>query len=530
MKNFQLLYALSFKNYFAKNPNAKSSKYRSIQYGALGVLLALIVVGMCAAIYFLGSIFPDSKGVEYVVSTVLMASQLFVLFQGIATTLSVLFFSKDNEFLSALPIKPHEIFLSKISMIFTTNLALSTTILLPVLVTLGISTKMGFQYYLITPLALIFTPMIPLFIISIFSMPIIVIARAFKRSSIASLIAMIVAYMGFMAVYFGVVLGVSGNADIVVDMESAIDSIINSLRIASYIIYPNLFISRAMVGSNIGFNLPIYLVVMVAVGVIAIVLSSFFYGKITAYNSQGVVVKHKARSRSKISGAISSLVKNDMLNLSRQPSLMFNSIIGLLIVPFITALFSMGATSAIGAMMFPIFGCGMNYFALIAVSRDREKLFITKYLPVSPRQFVTSKLIISSVYVVALALVVMICFFIMQFNIIEVLLCTLMILGLGFAISAIAIKQDFKKPNMTWNTMKELTNGGKALFYVLGSMVFGMVLSIGAPILGTMLGETAIMIGLLVIDLIVFALALVVHYDLLRSADKMYYDISATNG
>lgn len=530
MKNFQLLYALSFKNYFAKNPNAKNSKYRKLQYASLAVLLTLIVAGMCVVIYFLGRIMVNRQGVEYIVSTVFLASQLFVLMQGIATTLSVLYFAKDNEFLNALPIKPHEIYLSKISMIFTTNLALSTTILLPVLITLGISAKMGFQYYLIMPLSLIFTPMIPLLIISIFSMPIIMIARMFKKSSIASLLAMVIAYMGFMAVYFGIVLGASGNADIVVDMESAIDSIINSLKITSYIIYPNLFISKAMTGNNIGLNLPLYLVVMLAIGIIAVVLSSFFYGKITAYSSQGVVVKHRARSRVKMSGTVSALVKNDLLNLSRQPSLMFNSIIGLMIVPFITALFSMNAPNALSAMMFPIFGCGMNYFALIAISREREKLFITKYLPISPRQFVTSKLLISSVYVIALAVVVMICFLIMQFDFIEVLLCVLMIIGLGLIISAVAIKQDFKKPNMTWNTMKELTNGGKSLFYVLGSMIFGMILSIGAPIIQPIIGEVTTMIVLLGIDILLFALALAVHYDLLRSADKLYYDISATNG
>lgn len=530
MKNFQLLYALSFKNYFAKNPNAKHSKYRKIQYASLGVLLTLIVAGMCVAIYYLGTLIANRQGVEYIVSTVLISSQLFVLMQGIATTLSVLYFSKDNEFLNALPIKPYEIYLSKMSMIFTTNLALSTAILLPVLVTLGISAKMGFQYYLIMPLALIFTPLIPLLIISIFSMPIIMIARVFKKSSIASLIAMIVAYMGFMALYFGIVLGASGNADIVVDMESAIDSIINSLKIMSYIIYPNLFISKAMTGINVGLNLPLYLVVMVAVGVIAVILSYFFYGKITAYSSQGVVVKHKARSRAKVSGTVSTLVKNDLLNLSRQPSLMFNSIIGLMIVPFITALFSMNAPSALSAMMFPIFGCGMNYFSLIAVSRDREKLFITKYLPISARQFISSKLVISSVYVLALAIVVMICFLIMQFSFVEVLLCILMVLGLGLSVSAIAIKQDLKKPNMTWNTMKELTSGGKALFYVLGSMVFGMVLSVGGPILSTIIGELATMICLLVIDIVLFAVALMLHFDLLRSADRLYNDISATNG
>src|SRR5659263_111927 len=107
---------------------------------------------------------------EIIISFAYVASQVITLIFGLFFILGIIFFAKDSEFLSSLPLPQWQVFSSKFLLVYTNEIILTLVITAPPVIIYGIGTGVGVLFYLKAFLILLFLPCIPLAIASLLSM------------------------------------------------------------------------------------------------------------------------------------------------------------------------------------------------------------------------------------------------------------------------------------------------------------------------------------------------------------------------
>lgn len=90
---------------------------------------------------------------------------MFIMMQTIISSINVLYFSKDLEFLMPLPIKPVKIIMAKINYMLINTYLVSLTLVVPGLIVFGYLKNLALGYYLMSLVNVIFFPVIPILII-----------------------------------------------------------------------------------------------------------------------------------------------------------------------------------------------------------------------------------------------------------------------------------------------------------------------------------------------------------------------------
>ena len=98
---------------------------------------------------------------------VLLGCQVVLFVFDIANIITTLYLSKDNELLMVLPITFNEIFISKILVLFVSDLIFSLTYLFPMFIALGILGRLGAVYYVTILLLMPILPVFPIALASI---------------------------------------------------------------------------------------------------------------------------------------------------------------------------------------------------------------------------------------------------------------------------------------------------------------------------------------------------------------------------
>ena len=116
--------------------------------------------------------------------------------QTIFSSINILYFTKDNEYLLPLPLKPYQIILARTNVMLIAEYILIFLIGLIPLILYGILTGAGALFYITMVLAVILMPILPILLISILVMIIMSFARLTKNKNkfqlIASLILMVI--------------------------------------------------------------------------------------------------------------------------------------------------------------------------------------------------------------------------------------------------------------------------------------------------------------------------------------------------
>ena len=89
---------------------------------------------------------------------------IFIIVQTIISSINILYFSKDLEFLMPLPIKPIKIIMAKINCLIINAYLVSATLIVPVLIVYGFLKQLTFGYYITSLITLLVFPIIPILI------------------------------------------------------------------------------------------------------------------------------------------------------------------------------------------------------------------------------------------------------------------------------------------------------------------------------------------------------------------------------
>lgn len=159
----------AFKNYKTKNISDKQkfSKGMTILFLFSFIYIAGIVGFLsCQTIGTLQAIHQE----EMFLGLILLAIMGFILIQSIFSSISLLYFSKDNEYILPLPVKPSQIIIAKTNIILFIEYFIEIIIGFIPLILYGILTMQGPIYYIFMIIVLLIIPIVPIIISSLFVM------------------------------------------------------------------------------------------------------------------------------------------------------------------------------------------------------------------------------------------------------------------------------------------------------------------------------------------------------------------------
>lgn len=527
-KDYLSVCGILLKNSFRKNDKDKKKKFYLYLAMIVGFLPLLIMISV-GAYQITPQVIQSGIFMEFLVVIMTMA-QLTIFFFGIFSILAYMFFSEDAEFLAALPVKKSSLFMSKLTMVYINELIVSSIILIPMLFITGISAiNHGFPlngaYFIFSILAIFIMPLIPLLLVSLLAFPMMYIVTFFKRRAVLSSVVTILLFIGFMAMYLGMVNGMASRDSSLVSGEQLYNLLIRFRDIAFF----NTFYAKAMLFDNFFVNIGLFLLVIIASLAITILVSSSLYHKSVMAQLESVRENGgKGKIYSKQGIAKAFLIK-DFKMLIRNPGFAFQSFMGPILTPIMVMFMAksfqvpveengdmqMTAMMTIGFILFltTMLLCGTNFVSSVAFTREGKYFYFNKYLPIPYKELIKGKVqfaIISGMVGTVLATLVVA--FTVDISLINVLMfgSSLGLMNVGFVY--MGIYRDLKKPKLDWNNVQEAVkqnfNAMVPMFFGSGIGILIMVFSMIIENLtgkGTFISWLLLWITVLIPSIVVYA-------------------------
>ena len=503
MYNFWTLTKFNLSYYLKPRfENAKDKRKFIVSAIILVLVFAMPLAMMVYTIYNAASMAIQMNIVADFISVMLLASQITVLFMGMASYLQIMYFGNDNEILMTLPVKSSAIYLSKLIVALFNNLIISAIIILPSLVTIAVAfVRQGFEfgaeYYVLIPIALIFIPLLPLLIISVLSFPIMKIVSYFKKHPTISALITALLTVGIVLAIYLPSMAMGGDAE--GDISGTLVGVMSKL---GRYFYPTYCFALAMVGNQIAKNLAIFFAITIVALAIGVLTSLLFYMSTLSKMSEGggVTSSEKKVKSAEPMSTKKALVLREFKGVMRDQSIALQTFMMLIMAPamllistfisrnsspeegetFCIGMFELGMSFFYSFMMIG----GMNYMSLIGISREREQLSIAKTLPVTSKQILQAKLTLSDLTGLLAVLLSGIVFALVSsatwYNkilyIVGVFACT-------WPLNCFCLMRDVKAPNLKWTNIKQISKNN------MGTLV-PMMICVGAGIVVMILGIT----------------------------------------
>lgn len=481
----------------------------------------------------------------------ILLAQVTILIFGLFYILGTFYFSKDLESIVPLPLKPYEVIGGKFTVVMVNEYLTSMPILLPPIIIYGIGTAQGFLYWIKSLLLILAVPVLPLTVAALLMMLLmrVVNLRRYKDFlAIVGGIAILILSMGFSMF----MQRMPNNAD---DIQNFITGQTGLADMMGERFPPLLWAARSLTEAGlegIGYLL-LFLLVCILLFVLLMILSNkVFYkallaGQEVSRKKRILTDQQKQKQFGKMSGQVKAMMKREWMLLIRTPVYVMNSLVGVIIGPFIflimmivqesepefAALFAEIARPEIapyvllGGLGLMIFTSGMNLVASTALSREGRTLWIVKMIPVTARQQVNAKLLISllvsGIGIVTTALIML---FFIKLPLLWVLGATVVGFMASLPMSALSLMLDVFHPKLVWNSeqeaMKQNMNGGIGM--LLSVAVMMILAAAAAVLLITGFSVTVALIGIAIVSAILGVLSMLALYAV---AERKYRELEA---
>ncbi len=511
MKNYFTLFALNLK-YAFKRGDRKQSKWLWLAYTIVAISFLVIIVSLCYGVKFLGELFAEDLLSEFLTVLFGIGSMMVVLL-GIAPMLSYLYFSKDTEFMLSLPVKSSTVFFAKLSVVYFFEAVGGAVFLLPALFTLGVTLRLSALFYIGSIFAVMLLPVLPMLIISLVSVPLMWLVGFFRNKSAVAMIVNAVLVVGFMSLYLGVMYSFDFTIpDGEVDGALLYGKLSGIIEKAANVLVPLLAVSRILVLSTDTLfgdfstpaanfiNLAVFLAISVALLLLATVISALAYRR----GTRRLVEGDKRRKTGKVefvrsNGVLKALIAKEWKELIRTPAFAMQCLMGVLMCPLVvgfmcyfdTSDLAGEATTYTAKFMLKIvafglilmLGVGTNVGAATSISREGQKFYYMKLMPVPYETQIKAKLIlyltISSITVI-LSQVVMA---IISFDLIFLTAGTAFLLLFNYGFNCYCIYMDLNNPKLNWVTENEACKQNKTAML---AMLTNLVVYVLVTLVGTL--------------------------------------------
>ena len=554
-----LLFKTLYRNATAPTEAEKGKKRISRSLAAI-LSISPLVLMVAAMVAFLASSLKNISDLSALLTSVLFATQVMVLFLSMSSMFSTLYDAKDTPFLQTLPIKPTGVFFAKFTLVYVNALKLSAVVFLPIAyaVTITFNVVNGFMFYGAYPLILLvalFAPVLPLFVAVLFSMPIAYIGSYFKGKPTLKSVLTIVFYVILMCaymvmVYFMNTTGFGQEGDVEIS-QGALSSLYGVARA----IYPDKVLIDSCYGISAGKNFGISAAIIVGMIAVMILLAMAFYKRINVRKTETAAQSASTKTTLKQEGVVMSLVKRDFKSIIRNSTLAMTSFANIIMAPvlIIVMCFITGFKAENGETGSPlmlemmgigfvimysmIFLAGANLLAALAYTREGKSFFATKSLPIKPIDSIKSKVLLATIVPAVIMIPIMlIALLLYKIDIVSTLLIGIDTMLMVVGINCFNVLFDMKKGNQHWEDVSELRNASKGNYYQIISAFLAIIPAVILFALGMVLSSLAEGLGIVVIKAIFWAVATVlsvvifiIGLCLIKSKGVEYYALIGLN-
>ena len=466
----------------------------------------------------------------------------FGIIQTIITSLNILYFSKDLDFLLPLPITPQKVILSKLNCLVVSQYMTSALLVLPGLIVYGVLLNFGASYYIISGLALLLFPLIPVALISFLVTIIMKFTKIIKNKEIVQYITV------FLTLFL--IIGVSG-----ISGENSSEELANSLLqtngfVQSFSkVFPtiSLVMNSILNYSNVNGIINIVILATFSIGIyyiISLIISKLYAKTVISITT----VKNKKTKKIenieeiKTNGIFLSYLKKEFKLLVRNPIFFMQCVLPSIIFPIIItvpAIIELKNTTPDMALLQSDFSniintnfgfmCFMiailvfylfNYTSITAISRDGQNAVFMKYIPVSLEKQIMYK-IMPGILLNILPIIYVLIFGIICIPGLElktILYTAVVAILINILNNILMIIVDLKNPKLKWITEQAVVKQNFNMFF---AMAFIGVETVLLVLLGTFL----VNLNYLAIALIVvFAITIIGLKNYIKNNKEKIFD------
>ena len=468
----------SFSNMDARMGISTKSKNKILIYGILFLYFAGLII-------FLGYNLLDGL-IAIHQETIFVGMILFMIFglaiiQTIFSSINILYFTKDSEYLLPLPLKPYQIILARTNVMLIAEYVIIFLIGFIPLVMYGILTGAGIVYYLTMILAVILVPILPVLLISMLVMFIMSFARLTKNRNRFQLFATLLV----LAIIIALSISTSGMkqdltneemAQMVVQANGMIELVKGYVPTVDYLMEAlttnSLFTAIVEVLKTLGITIIGFIVYMLIAQKIYFkgLVGNLFGGGASSSNKE---INQKEYRNSKL---YKSYVGKEFKNMARNPVFLMQCLIPAILIPIImvvvvyTGLNSDGMgleqisqmvqqmptnTFFIACIILGViqFFTMFIYISITAISRDGENAVFMKYIPVSLYKQYMYKIIPNIIMnIVTIIITLGMAEYLLNLPVITLIALFVVATIMGILQSIAMIIVDLKRPKLNWDS------------------------------------------------------------------------------
>ena len=479
------------------------------------------------------------------IGLILLMTIGFTLFQSIFSSINVLYFTKDSEYILPLPLKPSEIILARTNVIIIMEYIVELIISLVPLIIYGVMTGAGVIYYITMLIALILIPIFPVLLISTIVMFVMSFSKIVRNKNRFQLIATVIVLI------FSVVLGMSFSTfDEEITQEQMIQLVMQANGLVDLIkgYFPTLAPLTTALTSTSLFEVLISILETIGISFIALIIYVFIAEKIyfkglvgnlfSGNKKKGKVDLSKNNFRN--SKLYKSYIGKEFKLLFRNPIFLMQCLVPAVLIPIImigifalnfkdisqeelqeiTSLIPTDTLVVVSVILGIIqFFFMFSYISITAISRDGNNAVFMKYAPVSLyKQYmykIAPNYIINTIMII-LTLVMLQYFLRMPLITLALIFVISMVMSALQSILMLII--DLKKPKLEWDSEYAVVKQNMNLMY---PMILSLV-NIGVIVLVTMFtGSMGIYVGSGVLLLLYGGLTYLVSNYLYKNQNKL---------
>ena len=468
----------SFSNMDARMGISTKSKSKILIYGILFLYFAGLIT-------FLGYNLLDGL-IAIHQETIFVGMILFMIFglaiiQTIFSSINILYFTKDSEYLLPLPLKPYQIILARTNVMLIAEYVIIFLIGFIPLVMYGILTGAGIVYYLTMILAVILVPILPVLLISMLVMFIMSFAKLTKNRNRFQLFATLLV----LAIIIAISISTSGMkqdltneemAQMVVQANGMIELVKGYVPTVDYLMEAlttnSLFTAIVEVLKTLGITIIGFIVYMLIAQKIYFkgLVGNLFGGGASSSNKE---INQKEYRNSKL---YKSYVGKEFKNMARNPVFLMQCLIPAILIPIImvvvvyTGLNSDGMgleqitqmvqqmptnTFFIACIILGViqFFTMFIYISITAISRDGENAVFMKYIPVSLYKQYMYKIIPNIIMnIVTIIITLGMAEYLLNLPVITLIALFVVATIMGILQSIAMIIVDLKRPKLNWDS------------------------------------------------------------------------------
>ena len=536
-----------FKNSFQNMETAGGSKNKTNSKSMM-ILYAIVFLYLAGIVgffsYNLVQGLIEIQQEEIFLGLILLAIGVFVLIQTIFSAISLLYYSKDNEYILPLPIKPSQIVMAKTNVLLITEYFIVAIIGLIPLIIYGILTTANIFYYITMIITLLTFPVVPVLISSLLVLIVMSFAKFTKNRNRFQIIATIILLVVICVISFQTS-DMEGSQEELIQMATKANGLVEMIRNT----FPTLGMAIEALANNSILNLIALVLVTAILYLIYIAVGQklFLKGAVGSLSS-GKRTKKAINEKTafKKSSLAKTYIGKEFKTLIRNPIFFMQCVMPAILFPILVIVFTFAGMQTdqntsitdiaqmitnktsiylgMAILMVIQFFSMFIYISATAISRDGQNAVFMKYIPVPLIKQIDYKVMPNIIMTTIMGIIsIGIAQYLFRIPILYLLLITIAAISIGMLQSYLMIIVDLKKPKLEWNSeyavVKQNMNLVWPMFLGLANITIIAVLSY---VLGSF-NNSYIIIGLFII--IYLGLTMLVRKYIEKNTDKLFRKI-----